>query len=413
MPPAPLRWQPESNPENALHLVSVRDARDRIVDLPAAVNGGAVWTPDSRRILFISNQSRTFDLWSLDVTGGHVAAAPSLVHANIGDHVGLASTEDGVYYYARVLGDTVTVRLGDLDGPEPFVGPMRWTKTFPGSNARWSSDGRSIEYMNGADLMLYTVSNGQSRRLVEALAQDAPIWRQQSRLILSPHQDPSTLAWALRSIDSETGDSTTSRLPPTSIGVSWGTASLDGRTLFAPARDLSPGLPRVKGFDRVVAIDLATARSTVIWRLPPSEAPRIMSLALSPDGRSLALVLKTLTSSDGWLVRLDVDGSHYQSLVGPYDSVFPFEKVSWKADTILFGQVIGTQAGHRRWAIMRVAAGGGKPSPTGLEFDGDGNQATFDFSPDGKRILFHPQPEAPATRDEVWRLDLRSLGPSR
>src|SRR6185437_12297677 len=78
-----------SKPNNELHVLSIDQARDQTAELPPSIKGFAVWTADSRQVLFIDNQSGTSDLWSIDVTGGHIAAAPLLVSANFGDHVGL------------------------------------------------------------------------------------------------------------------------------------------------------------------------------------------------------------------------------------------------------------------------------------------------------------------------------------
>jgi dipeptidyl aminopeptidase/acylaminoacyl peptidase len=132
----------------------------------------------------------------------------------------------------------------------------------------------------------------------------------------------------------------------------------------------------------IVAIDMETGDRKEIWR---NTGPSLIlhSIAVSPDGKALAMTL----NREGWesprLARLDVETKEYMELA----SSVAESMVAWTRDgrSILFAQV-GPDEGR----VMRVSV----DDTRRLEFTGlvlsqsCGCGHTIDFNPDGSRIVF-------------------------
>jgi Tol biopolymer transport system component len=107
-----------------------------------------------------------------------------------------------------------------------------------------------------------------------------------------------------------------------------------------------------------------------------------LAIALSPDGRTLAISQRTRTDFRLGLVR--ADGSDYREIYS-FKAVYVNDKLAWTKDGrgIVFATATGSPNGD--WQIMRIGVDGGKPEFTGLTVKA---LNTFDLSPDGSRIAF-------------------------
>jgi sugar lactone lactonase YvrE len=145
----------------------------------------------------------------------------------------------------------------------------------------------------------------------------------------------------------------------------------------------------------IVAVDLASGEQKSVWVAPFTVDPDTLvpqRLAMSPDGRTLALILSDGKKSH--LVRVGVDGAGYRVLYsaegsGVGGAALSRSGLAWTKDgrSILF--MDSDKTGQR---LLRIAADGGKPEFTGLtigEID-----AVFDLTPDGGTLAFH-SPRAP------------------
>ena len=126
-----------------------------------------------------------------------------------------------------------------------------------------------------------------------------------------------------------------------------------------------------------------------------------IALALSPDGKTLAVTTKNTKTRDVNLSRVGTDGTQFRDLFGPFRAGQLNDRLAWTKDgrAILFATADPT-AEARHWQIKRVSAEGGQPEFTGLEVRDLG---PFSVSPDGSRIAFT---STSANQSELWALDV-------
>ena len=175
--------------------------------------------------------------------------------------------------------------------------------------------------------------------------------------------------------------------------------SPDGKTLYQFARDPQ----RLETFTRLVAVDLATAQERTVLTLDgtPDTLPRGagVALAVSPDGKTLAVATQKGKPSDVYLSRVGIDGTQSRELFGPFTASAVNDRLAWTRDgrSILFAM---TDDDWPAWKIMRIGAEGGSPEFTGVRANSLG---PFSVSPDGTRIAFT---SVGANESELWAIDV-------
>jgi Tol biopolymer transport system component len=111
------------------------------------------WTPDGRSLVFLSDRSGAWDIWTVHITGGKQQGEPELLKKDFGYYVWevLGFAPDGSFYYKTVT------RLGglyngavDLETGKVLVPPAPATTRYTGppSMPTWSPDGRSLLYLS-------------------------------------------------------------------------------------------------------------------------------------------------------------------------------------------------------------------------------------------------------------------------
>jgi Tol biopolymer transport system component len=174
-----------------------------------------------------------------------------------------------------------------------------------------------------------------------------------------------------------------------------GALSPDDKTGYVVRRD-----PDNKTPARVVSVDLNTGQERQIFVSSAVRTPQGLAIALSPDGRTLALgwTESNPGGSKLHIARVSVDGSDFREVFTRPDHAYGGGIVAWSKDgrSILFNQEQPGGATH--WGVMRVPAEGGGPAT--LVF-ATGPMQGFDPSPDGSRFAYSAR-ESP---DELWALD--------
>jgi len=141
--------QAEGGLERDIFLLASDGSREVPLVRHPAHDAGPMWTPDGRRVLFLSDRSGAPGLWSVSVAEGRAQGAPVLVQANVGQMFPLGFSRKGGFYYSLSSGasdflvaemDLETGRL--LSEPEPVV--SRYGRPFLLPN--WSPDGRYLAY---------------------------------------------------------------------------------------------------------------------------------------------------------------------------------------------------------------------------------------------------------------------------
>jgi len=110
------------------------------------------WTPDGRSLVFLSDRSGTWDIWTVHITGGKQQGEPELLKKDFGwDSEVLGFAPDGSLYY-----ETHTSSGGlysgevDLETGKILVPPAPVTTRYTGLVVQltWSPDGRNLAYLS-------------------------------------------------------------------------------------------------------------------------------------------------------------------------------------------------------------------------------------------------------------------------
>lgn len=190
-------------------VVAGHPAEDQLLD----------WTPDGRSLLFLSDRSGTWDIWTVRIDGGKPQGEPELLKKDFGRYSQfLGFAPNGSLYY-RTVTPSGRLYLGetDLETGKVLVPPTPVMTRYNGAPSRitWSPDGKRLLYVsfgramgNGNNnLTIRSADTGEERFLSTSLRNVWDLcWAPDSR---------SLLAWgmtvtgnALFRVDSETGEIT-------------------------------------------------------------------------------------------------------------------------------------------------------------------------------------------------------------
>jgi len=391
--PGPMRNAGSVAPVSYIYLLASDGSGETVLTQTAALNESPIWSPDGRYVLFISNNSGTFDLWGVAVRNGKSDGVPFLVKRDVGKITPKVMTRSGAYYYSDQQIDVEQVYIADLSTVATGDHSLLSGQSFVGMNPSWSPDGKLVAFsrhspgQNGNyDLVVRDLKTQQEKVYGHSSVQPMqPRWFHNGsgwlQLIRSGNDAP---AWYFA--DLKTGEfkrvitQNASHSPVAAL-------SSDNKTLYVAARD-----PNDTGnfFDRIVAIDVATGQEKPVLRIPGSSgvlprAPGGVAMALSPDGRTLALMMRN-PATPARLALVGIDGSNYREIYTTNDiRGTVVDKLAWTPDgrSILFAMSVSDRESSER-RIMRISADGGKPESIGLQVNA---LSTFDISPDSMRIV--------------------------
>ncbi|MGA2586290.1 MAG: tetratricopeptide repeat protein [Candidatus Aminicenantales bacterium] len=110
------------------------------------------WTPDGKSLVFLSDRSGTWDIWTVHITGGKQQGEPELLKKDFGyDSEVLGFAPDGSLYYktgtslGRLYYGEVDLETGKVLVPPA---PVTTRYTGPPSQPTWSPDGRNLLYIS-------------------------------------------------------------------------------------------------------------------------------------------------------------------------------------------------------------------------------------------------------------------------
>ena len=332
------------------------------------INQQPVWTSDSSRILFSSNRSGEFALWSLPVQNGKRAGEPLLVKPGTGRIGALGLSPTGTYYFSHQVDfREVFVTEMDQSGGKVRGADTSSIASFIGFAPAWSLDGKWLAFKKPSQqLVIHPWERGADSIFdlsgMGGMGSSAPMWY------------PNGAVQPMRSSELRIEVSTGTPKESKSIaGIPLdGALSSDGRSLYVISNQ------------RLQVIDPATAERKELSSVPQG----FRAVALSPDRRMLAL------ASDQGLATVLIDGSGFKQIYsGAVDS--RQNKLDWTPDgsSILF-----VQPNNVAPRIMRISAVGGAPEFTGISAS---ELTAFDLSPDGSRLAY----AAGSNRSEILALE--------
>lgn len=234
------------------------------------------------------------------------------------------------------------------------------------------------------DLVVRDTNLGRERvypnKIVDQGCWSGPLWFPDGRQLLAK----SFVDGGQRNYvpDLTSGRATEVPLPPYKLAMA---VSRDGKKIYCVAPD------DIAETIELVAVDVATGASTSFWKSPFKfhHVSVPLRLVLSPNGRTLALVLPD-GGETSHLVRVNTDGSDYRLRYSARGnatggSALSRRGLAWTDQGNALRFLEGASTGQR---LLRLAASGGKPEFTGLTLGG--GDVIRDVSPESTRLALSP-----------------------
>ena len=390
-------------------LASDGSSRAELTLTTGVVDHSPVWTSDGTSIVFSSNRSGTFGLWSAPVKDGKAAGPVSILRGNTGEVEPLGITPTGALYYTTAAEARTVSVVSVTRGSETT---SRVTDELTGSLVTWSPDGKTLAVVRPSGdggavprLVLHSVATGEERSYShDGLRSYPALWfRDGKRLLVAVAERPEDVGFpvfrrsALFSLDHQSGVWT--RVLPADFQRGPAYMAPDDSAIYHIGFNPDPAKSWV-----VMKVDLVTGSKTQVFDfaiLPKGEHD---FGNLSPDGRMWAV--RSSSGADTYVHIVPLDGGGYRELYHASGGNIALG-LQWSSDsrTIYWGEKPIAKAGAPpRLRIMQIAAAGGPVSFSGIELDGEDNSSPL-ISPDGSHVALTKI----RREQELWALDLSSL----
>jgi len=382
-------------------------------DLLVGVLPGTDW------LFFASDRRGHLDLWAVPFRNSKADGQPLLVKQGLGRFYPLGFTRDGRYYYAT-LSATDDVFLADFD---PNTGRVtgearklatRWDGVSGGQS--FSPDGASLAYvvkrgpsplpLHTADsLVVQSLKDPKADPVVVAFEEfglafvHAPCWLADGNAVVLGGERDHPREKALYRVDLPGLRKTRIYSPAGGRQFSGFECSSDGPFIYV--RLITPGSEEATGqLEQVVRIDAAGGNEREVFRAPQGQAVSSYRVALSPDGRMLAVATRLDRYRRALLV--------VPSEGGPPRQVLEFRQHSgggvahtWAPDGRSILYVQWPQDGVS--LLRSVRADGTSAAPETI-FQWPGQFFGLRFHPAGRMLAFTGRPNY-STSSEVWVME--------
>jgi Tol biopolymer transport system component len=349
------------------------------------------WPPNREGILFVSDRTRSFDLWFLPVSAGKAQGAPELVKKGIGQITPVGFTQSGSYYYIPKQESTTDVYVASMDpqSGKIITPPETLSGRFEGYNSwpAYSPDGKYLAYTTRRNpppdmyftnlLRIRSLETGKEQEFSTKFGiVTCPRWSPDSQFIyFGAGDDGGTGIYRVNIQNGEIMPIVHAEPPAQQDRLE---TSPVGNSLIYEIRRAKPNEPC-----RVLSRDLSTGEEKLL------HAGECTVFSISPDGNRLALI------SQGWnkvLRVMPASGGQPKELLRFEDKIGLFKSdllpvfLEWAADGkhIFFPRMRQTKDGFQ-YVLWRIAAEGGEPQELNLSMS-----YLLDLSahPDGQHLAF-------------------------
>lgn len=394
---APPRGASADPKDEHLYVMASDGSTETEIVKTSGINRNPVWTRDGRHILFTSDRSGRFDLWSIAMQDGKAVGSAKLVSPDIGD-VSAAGIHGGSYYYTNSPTGVEYVNIAEFTpnraNPNRLAHPK---ETFIGVRPSWSPDGKSIAFkrhhpgtVDQYDLVVHSLESGDERTYRTNLGttgSGAPTWMPGGRAIMlgifSRGQSSNYR------VDLGTGDFKPMPNPNMPSAL-----SLDGKTFYIARNDEKDWEGKIHS--RITAMDLTTGQEKDFFTMPE---PGNAWLLLTSDGRTFVIRRLDAKTRTYRFSRLNIDGTGYREIYSLPASEFQ-DNFTLTNDGRWI--LLAKRYEEKNWQLIRVPIEGGAPESTGVQLDSTLFQRSIALSPDGSRISYSTQKRGMA---ELWAFD--------
>ncbi len=377
------------------------------------------WTPDAKAILFASDRSGRWDLWTIKVLNGKPNGKPKLIKANIGSPINVVNfTKDGILYYKKGVHEKFDLSVATLDAASKKIIETKVLSSHIGFNSavQWSRNGKYLAYAwglgSGYEPLTLAIRSDKSGKehliILDKLMRHGghgfePQWSPDGRHIIATarvrdYNGPGMDSQGLYQIDTETGSYMPIKMTSGICGLDCYMTPLwlsDGRIIFE--RRLTTTL---------IIKSLKTGEEKELYQqLPPGLLRKwpTSCMAISSDDKQLAFV-QAEWKNDKWinaLMVLQTSGGEPKELFRTSPGV-QLSVPAWMPDSRHIIFALSSPDEVPGFELVRIAANGGKPEKLGLNVKG---VVPYGLSvhPDGRRIVFTSGKEI-YYREETWVL---------
>lgn len=397
-----------------IFLLATDGSQEAVLRNPAD-DSFPMWSPDGSTLVFLSDRTGNNGLWTVPIRDGRPSGPAALVRSNVGAITPLAVTRSGTFYYRSNTGGLRNLFVTDLDSVQVTKTPVAGTERLVNLNVgpAWSRDGEQLAYYSFRDLfdindsaatrsttttikllVIRSRKTGEERtvplppRVVYSVPRccllTGPKWFPDNRSVLIESRDAQGAGFGFYRLAIDTGN--TELLAHVPRGAPAYELSPDGRTIFYTIGS---------GIDdrfKLMRLDIETRRESELKSVPWSTSD-ITSIAVSPDGLQLAMVL-----IGGIVEVMPTSGGQSREVFRPAtpdgDTGPLRQSLTWTPDQRFLLWVRGNRT------LWKVPAAGGQAEKVGIPMENLKNLAVH---PDGRQFVFDAATEEPG--HEIWALE--------
>jgi len=354
------------------------------------------WSPDGKTLVFASNRTGTWDVWTIDVVDGKPHGDPKLIKGDIGAMWPLGFTKKGSFYYL-LEGALMDVYTATIDSetkkiPSP---PIIATQRFVGRNVfpEWSPDGKYLSYVSirgpghnrfasRSPICIRSMETGDEREIMPELRYIwGTRWSPDGSFILAVGSEKKDQEGFYK-IDAQTGEITSIIQFDSGDIVSEPEWSLDGKKIFYTYKQAK------QKYGQIIVYNLETKEKKEIYReefwpsyIVGRNAFFAHDLALSPDGKLLAF-------NKGWsptLMIVPTNGGEPREVLRLKGKGEQISTIAWMpgGQELIFASY--RLPGRESDEIWRISVEGGEPKKLGLSKE---RIHWLSVHPEGERIVF-------------------------
>jgi len=364
------------------------------------------WVPDGANVLFASDRTGSWGLWTIGIEKGKPKGIPQIIKRDMGPLIGLGFSKQGSFFFAQGSGSrdvyTANIDLADaklLDLPTIAINQRLGSNFSPA----WSPDGQSLAYMSPLMPQVKNVIHIRSIKTGEEHVLSPPLdWIRGGGLQWFPDGKHLTVCGGDSDkvighfqIDVQSGN--TKLICPGEKGVQFYHASVspESNEFYYIKNYWSEKL------SLVIRRDIMSGEEEEICRKEGGKI-RFIGISVSPNGKWIALGISLGASppAPSSLAIIPAEGGELVELAR-FENPFWLSGTAWVPDSrsLLFTKMTRVpNPSLRKQELYLISVGGGEPESLGTIGTGVGSLSVH---PDGKQIIF----ERNEYKIDVWTME--------